>query len=264
MSTSLLALCCQSGVDDTLETPISARSRRQGLLLTRELTAISEISLARGKAQHLTTRPFEDSRVRRLEQQALEQTQTIGSSAEDTALVSAVLRKDRKATAEFVDRYSDDIYRYVRSRLAPRYELADDLLQEIFLAAWESLSRYRATGSLQAWIMGIARHKVEDYYRERLRTPESFEDVEREPEPAISAATEIHKLLEQDQLRKNTQRVLAELPERYRLALIWRYWDKTSAREMALKMGKTEKAIERLLARARAEFRERWNHGQSS
>jgi len=70
--------------------------------------------------------------------------------------------------------------------------------------------------------------------------------------------------MEQDQLRKNTWRVLAGLSEQHRLALIWRYWDKASAREMALKTGKTEKAIERLLARARAEFRERWNHGQSS
>jgi DNA-directed RNA polymerase specialized sigma24 family protein len=56
--------------------------------------------------------------------------------------------------------------------------------------------------------------------------------------------------------------VLASLPEQYRLALIWRYWERASAREMAHKTGKTEKAIERLLARARAEFRGRWNHGQ--
>ena len=54
------------------------------------------------------------------------------------------------------------------------------------------------------------------------------------------------------------------LPEQYRMALIWRYWEQASAREMALKTGKTEKAIERLLARARAEFRERWDHAQSS
>jgi DNA-directed RNA polymerase specialized sigma24 family protein len=68
-------------------------------------------------------------------------------------------------------------------------------------------------------------------------------------------------LLEQEQVRKNTWRVMSSLPEQYRLALIWRYWEKASARDMAAKTGKTEKAIERLLSRARAEFRERWNHG---
>lgn len=202
--------------------------------------------------------------MRPLEPQGVDQLQTVDSNAdEDMALVSAVLRKDRKATAEFVDRYSDHIYGYVRSRLAPRYEQVEDLVQEIFLSAWEGLIHYRATGSLQAWLMGIARHKVKDYYRERLRTPESIEYADPDPDRSTSAA-EIHQILEQDQLRKNTQRVLAALPEQYRLALIWRYWEKSSAREMALKTGKTEKAIERLLARARTEFRERWNHGQSS
>lgn len=199
-----------------------------------------------------------------LDQQALDQPQTIDSRAqEDAALVLAVLRKDRKATAEFVDRYSDHVYRYVRTRLAPRFEQVEDLVQEIFLGAWESLSHYRATGSLQAWVMGVARHKVEDYYRERLRMLESIEDADLDPDTSTSVP-EIHQVLEQEQLRKNTQRVLAALPEQYRLALIWRYWEKASAREMALKTGKTEKAIERLLARARAEFRERWNYGRSS
>jgi RNA polymerase sigma-70 factor, ECF subfamily len=202
--------------------------------------------------------------VHRLKQQALDHEQAVDSCVdEDAALVLAVLRKDRKATAALVDRYSGSIYGYVRSRLAPRYEQVEDLVQEIFLAAWENLSHYRATGSLQAWVMGIARHKVEDYYRERLRKPESIEDADLDPE-MLTAVPEVHQVLEQDQLRKNTERVLAALPEQYRLALIWRYWEKASAREMALKTGKTEKAIERLLARARAEFRERWNHGQSA
>jgi RNA polymerase sigma-70 factor (ECF subfamily) len=202
--------------------------------------------------------------MRRLEQQALGQPQTVSLQAEeDLVLVQAVLRRDRKATAEFVSRYSGRIYSYVRSRLAPRYEQVEDLVQEIFLSAWKSLRRYRASGSLHAWVMGIARHKVEDYYRERLRAPESIEDSELDPDTSTYVST-IHQVLEQDQVRKNTQRVLSALPEPYRLALIWRYWEKASAREMAIKTGKTEKAIERLLARARAEFRERWNHDQSS
>jgi|SRR6516164_3729686 RNA polymerase sigma-70 factor (ECF subfamily) len=202
--------------------------------------------------------------MHRLEQQALGQPQTVSLQAdEDLVLVQAVLRRDRKATAEFVSRYSGHIYSYVRSRLAPRYEQVEDLVQEIFLSAWKSLRRYRASGSLHAWVMGIARHKVEDYYRERLRAPESIEDSELDPDTSTYVST-IHQVLEQDQVRKNTQRVLSALPEPYRLALIWRYWEKASAREMAIKTGKTEKAIERLLARARAEFRERWNHDQSS
>src|SRR5439155_26347137 len=105
------------------------------------------------------------------------------------------------------------------------------------------------------------RHKVEDYYRGRLVAPEPLD--ESDPGlPLPASMQEAHQLLEQAQLQQKTRQVLAELSEPYRLALIWRYWEKASARDMAVKTGKTEKAIERLLARARAEFRERWNHGQ--
>ncbi len=186
--------------------------------------------------------------------------QAVDANEEDAALVAAVLRKDRKATAEFVARYADSVYGYIRSRLAPRYDQVDDIVQDVFLSAWESLTRYQATGRLQAWIMGIARHKVEDYYRARLRTPESFvenPEVQAGPDEALR----MQEILEQEELQKQTRQVMAALPEKYRLALLWRYWEKASAREMAQKTGKTEKAVERLLARARAEFRERWNRG---
>jgi DNA-directed RNA polymerase specialized sigma24 family protein len=49
------------------------------------------------------------------------------------------------------------------------------------------------------------------------------------------------------------------LPEAYTLALIWQYRDEKSIREMAQLTGKTEKAMERLLARARENFRRRWS-----
>ncbi len=178
----------------------------------------------------------------------------------DVRLAAAVLRKDRKATAEFVSRFADGIYAYVHSRLVPRRDLVDDLVQEVFLAAWENLEQYRGTSPLQAWLMGIARHKVEDHYRARLRAPGAIDDLDGDSE-VLASFPDFESLLEQEQVRKNTWRVMSGLPEQYRLALIWRYWEKASARDMAAKTGKTEKAIERLLSRARAEFRERWNHG---
>jgi len=181
----------------------------------------------------------------------------------DAELVASLLRRDRKATADFVSLYSDSVYGYVRGRLAPRYDQVDDLVQEVFLAAWQGLTQYRATGPLQAWILGIARHRVEDYYRQFLRLPESISESEDDFPPstaALEVQPEIQQFLEQEELRAKAQRILRGLPEAYRLALVWRYWHDTPARDMALKTGKTEKAIERLLARARAEFRERWIH----
>lgn len=61
----------------------------------------------------------------------------------DRELVAEVLAKDRKATAEFVARYADHVYGYVRRRLIPHTDLVDDLVQEIFLAAWDNLDKFK-------------------------------------------------------------------------------------------------------------------------
>ena len=84
-------------------------------------------------------------------------------SADDSerALVAAVVRKDRKATAEFVARFADPVHAYVRLRLLPRTDLTDDLVQEVFLAALKGLPSFGGRSSLKVWLLGIARHKVE-------------------------------------------------------------------------------------------------------
>src|SRR5262249_46949550 len=89
---------------------------------------------------------------------------------DDVALVTAVLQRDRKATAEFVNTCTDAVYSFIRRRLSPRHDLVDDLVQEVFIAAWESLNSFRGTSPLRAWLLGIARHKVEDYYRRLLQS----------------------------------------------------------------------------------------------
>ncbi len=180
-------------------------------------------------------------------------------ATEDQRLVAAIQRKDRKATAEFVSRHTDAIYRYVCARLAPRTDRVDDLVQEVFLAAWENLNEYRGTSSLQSWLIGIARHKVEDFYRACLRQPEPLEVTEHDPKFG-TISPDFDAFLDSERLQKKTWQVLVKLPELYRLALLWRYWDKCSTKEMATRTGKTEKAIERLLARARDQFRWMWNY----
>src|SRR5262249_30271190 len=85
-----------------------------------------------------------------------------GGVDDDVALVTAVLQRDRKATAEFVSTYTDAVYSFVRRRLSPRLDLVDDLVQEVFIAAWENLSSFRGISPLRAWLLGIARHTVGD------------------------------------------------------------------------------------------------------
>jgi RNA polymerase sigma-70 factor, ECF subfamily len=183
------------------------------------------------------------------------------AESREAQLVSAVLRKDRKATAEFVSLCSDWIYPFVRYRLLPRTDAVEDLMQEVLISAWKNLPNFRGDAGLRAWVLGIARHKVEDYYRKRVHEAESEDEDIDTSEPTI--VSQIQERLETAVDHERVHRTLAQLPEAYGLALIWRYRDGKSLREMGQMTGKTEKAMERLLARARESFRKRWNDDQS-
>jgi len=177
--------------------------------------------------------------------------------AQEKRLVEAVLRKDRKATAEFVAAHSDAVYAFVRHRMAPRVERVDDVVQEVFLAALAGLAGFRSQSSLRSWLLGIARHKIEDYYRQLLRDPAVFDDTLDRDDPADDRPS-IEDRIDRARAAKRTKRILSTLPERYRVVLLWRYWENRSVREIAQMTAKTDKSIERLLARAKARFREMW------
>jgi RNA polymerase sigma-70 factor (ECF subfamily) len=172
-------------------------------------------------------------------------------------LISAVLRKDRKATAEFVAVHIDPVYSYVRHRLAPRLDRVEDLVQDVFLAALQHLQEFRASGPVRSWLLGIARHKVEDFYRQQLREPDAIAEPGDPREPADEGPA-IEERIDRTRAASRTQRVLRRLPEQYSIVLLWRYWENRSVREIAAVTGRTEKAVERLLARARTRFRKLW------
>src|SRR5262245_40336051 len=127
-------------------------------------------------------------------------------ATDDQHLVVAILCKDRKATAEFVCRYADAIYGYVFSRWFRQPDRVDAVSEDIFLAAWENLAGYRGESALESWLMGIARHKVEDYYRARLREPEPSERREEETAEVIPKP-DLNDILEREHLHKKTYQV---------------------------------------------------------
>lgn len=180
-------------------------------------------------------------------------TQEEAAQQSEAELVSAVLRKDRKATAHFIARFGGAVHGYLSRRLMPRADLVDELFQQVFLEAWQGLGRYRGAAGVKAWLLGIARHKVQDHYRSRLREI-PFDDHTPEPAAAMDLAAE----LEERASRERIWQVLQEMDEAPRLLLLWRYWEGWSAEAMAEGAGKTAKAVERALARAREDFKKRW------
>jgi RNA polymerase sigma-70 factor (ECF subfamily) len=64
----------------------------------------------------------------------------------------------------WVEEHGDALYRYARARV-PGRELAEDMVQETFLAAIRSLDRFEDRSSLRTWLFSILRYKIVDHYR---------------------------------------------------------------------------------------------------
>jgi RNA polymerase sigma-70 factor (ECF subfamily) len=89
----------------------------------------------------------------------------------DEALARRAKGGDRAALNALCDRFMTPVYRRLRMKLP--LEVVDDVTQEVFVAVVRSIKRYREDASVKTWIMGIARFKIADYYRDRERRPET-------------------------------------------------------------------------------------------
>lgn len=77
---------------------------------------------------------------------------------------------------EWVARHGDYLFRHALARTG-RQEVAEDIVQDTFLAAWQSAHRFAGRASERSWLLGILRNKIADHYR--TRRPElTARDVE--------------------------------------------------------------------------------------
>ncbi len=188
-------------------------------------------------------------------------TVTGGPPSGEAALIASVLLGDRKAVAEFVLQYSDTIYSFLHRRIDDR-SVVEDLCQEVFLVAWSKLATFRAQSSLKTWLCAIAKNKAADYYRRHIRElPVDDELGEQAFSTTDLSLINIEQHFDRRLQEEKIRATMLALSKGYRSVLRWRYWDEHSLQEIAAETGRTSKSIERLLARARAEFAAKWKEG---
>src|SRR5215213_3124363 len=93
------------------------------------------------------------------------------AAIDDAHLVRSVAAGSEDALAALYDRHADAIYA-VASRLTADRQVAEEVVQETFLALWNRAELFDpATGSLAAWLYTIARNRTVDRLRAAGRRP---------------------------------------------------------------------------------------------
>lgn len=177
--------------------------------------------------------------------------------ADDLRLARCASASDEQALNKIYELYADLLFAFIYHSLGGTPADAEEIWQDTWLAAFRSIGRYSGKSRLFTWLCGIARHKLMDYYRYRYSGIQPFVELHNEClDTLIDTEPLPEEVVMNDATRVCVVEALTLLPEDQRRALLSRYVEGRSVEEIARLLGKSYKATESLLSRARVAFRE--------
>ena len=183
------------------------------------------------------------------------------SQSYETKLVANLRSGDGPAVEEFYNIYRNRLYFLISEQVDRDHAVAEDLVQEVFLAALDSLDKFRGDSQLYTWLRSIAFHKINDFYRRQAREPKP-----KESPPDFDAMTQLEQtgdnepailtVLESEEIRQSVHQALGSLPHDYQKVLVMKYMEEMPVLEISQVMGRSTKSVEGLLSRARKAMRD--------
>jgi RNA polymerase sigma-70 factor (ECF subfamily) len=159
---------------------------------------------------------------------------------DDTGLVRAAAAGDRGAFGQLYERYARMVHAILLTRVPPGD--AEDLVQEVFLAAMRQLGGLRDAQGFRGWLGAIARNKAMDHHRvTRKQAP-----LEAAPEGRAPAGPDAFLILER----------IRSLPDAYRETLIMRLVEGMTGPEIAERTGLGAESVRVNLCRGMKMLRE--------
>ena len=152
---------------------------------------------------------------------------------------------DKQPFSEIVCLHGPTVLRVCRAMVGPVD--ADDAWSETFLSALGAYPKLPADANVEAWLVTIAHRKVIDLVRKSQRSATPVSEVPTE-------ATEGNF----DSVEFDLAKVLAQLPERQRLAVVYHYLGDLPYAEVAGVIGGTTEAARRAAADGIAKLRKDW------
>jgi RNA polymerase sigma-70 factor (ECF subfamily) len=158
--------------------------------------------------------------------------------------------RDPEAFRRFVETYSDRVLRLVASILGPwRDADAEDVVQEVFLRAWQRLDQFRGESSIGTWLYRIAWTQAVNRRRAaRLRLPHVSLDALADSPSGEEEMTSVVA-------RREVAAAVEELPDVYRTVLFLHYWMGSGVAEIGELLQAPDGTVKSYLSRARQRLR---------
>lgn len=181
----------------------------------------------------------------------------------DKKIATKLLAGDRRTFDAFFNSYFPRLYRFALVRLDHDHDLAEETAQVVLCQAISKMSTYRGEAPLFSWLCTFCRYEISKQRKARGRA--QGDTPLTEDDPSVRAALESllsvagndpDVALYQTELSRLVQVAMDHLPALYADSLECKYVHGLSVREIADRIGKSSKATESILTRAREAFRE--------
>jgi RNA polymerase sigma factor (sigma-70 family) len=149
---------------------------------------------------------------------------------------------DKQPFSEVVRLHGPTVLRVCRAMVGPVD--ADDAWSETFLSALRAYPELPADANVEAWLVTIAHRKVIDLVRKTQRSATPVAEVPTQPIET-----------EHDGAELDLSQIVARLPERQRMAVIYHYLGDLPYAEVAAIVGGTPEAVRRAAADGIAKIR---------
>ena len=150
----------------------------------------------------------------------------------DASLVGRCAGGDHDALAELYDRYGSPAYG-LALRIVRDAGLAEDAVQDAFLALWRGAARFDATrAKASTWLLSLVHHKAVDLVRREEARPSSPTDLLPERADAGDVARDALSSIE----RREIEHALERLPAPQREVLELAYFEGLTQSEIAVRL----------------------------
>ncbi len=155
------------------------------------------------------------------------------------------------------ERYLSRIYSYVYARVRSHAD-TEEIVQETFIAVFDSIDRYRGSASLLAWIYGIARNLLNSHVRSARRRREKIELVDAEhlgraPSPVADGPA---AGLELDEYRREVFAALDDVSSWQTEIFVMRHLENLSIPEISRRTQRSSDSVRSSLFRVKRIFLE--------
>ncbi len=181
-------------------------------------------------------------------------------SLSDEDLMARVGEDDERAFAELVRRFQGRVVNLVCRVLNDR-ECGDDIAQEVFVRVFVHRRNYRRGAKFSTWLFTIAANLAKNEIRRRVRrrnwfSLDALQEILKDSAIQLADPTEGRESrMEREQLQEAMGRVIATVPEKYRLALVLRDIDGLAYEEIAQILGIPGGTVRSRINRARGMLR---------